>query len=219
MKKRNWVGLVSILATIPVLTASGIERDARSIESFCLEGAAYDHSDDYGITITDVRPVAQSGGTWAVVSAIGAGELSQSSGPTFDRLHLELGVKYYATPMTSVAVLGGYTWYDSDDGFEIGSFTLSARQFLVSPEAPLSPYVRLNGSLDFVEPSLQSPARTTASYKMTVFEVLAGCELRMQEKMAFVLEGGVSESESLNSDGRGIADGWLLKIAMQYDWF
>jgi hypothetical protein len=54
---------------------------------------------------------------------------------------------------------------------------------------------------------------------MSVFELLAGCELRMQEKLAFVFEGGVSESESLDSDGRGIADGWLLRIAMQYDWY
>ncbi len=219
MNLRHAFIVTSLLASVPLLTVSGLDRDALSIESLRLDVAAYDRCDDIGLAITDETPITGSGGTWAVVSELGAGRLSQSSGPSFDSLHLKLGVKHYLTSVTSIALLGGYAWYDSDDDFEIGSITLAARQFLTSPFAGLAPYVRVNGSLQFVEPSLSSPARTTESYRMTVFEALAGCEFRMQEKLAFVFEGGVSESESLDSDGRGIADGWLLRIAMQYDWY
>lgn len=219
MKRRNVFLVASVLVPMAFLTATGLERDALSIEALRLDSAAYKHSDDIGLAITDVTPVAGSGGTWAVASEIGAGRLSQSSGPSFDRLHLKLGVQHHLTTVTSIALLGGYAWYDGDDSFEIGSITLAARQFLTSPYAGVAPYVRINGSLQFVEPSLQSPARTTESYRMTVVEALAGCEFRMQEKLAFVFEGGVSESESLDSDGTGFADGWLFRIAMQYDWF
>ncbi len=219
MNSRNAILITSLLVSVPVLTANALDRDALSIEALRLDVAAYDHSDDIGLAITDESPVAGSGGTWTVVSELGAGQLSQSDGPSFDRLHLKIGVKHYLTTVTSIALLGGYTWYDDDDDFEIGEITLAARQFLASPYAGVAPYVRLNGSLQFVDPSLQSPARTTESYGMSVIEALAGCEFRMKENLAFVFEGGVSESESLANDGRGIADGWLLRIAMQYDWF
>lgn len=219
MKLLNVFLTASLLVPVSLLTATGLERDALSIEALRLDGAAYDHSDEYGVTITAATPVDGSGGNWAVVSELGAGRLSQSSAPSFDRLHLKLGVKRYLASVTSIALLGGYTWYQGDDDFEIAELTLDARQFLFSTEAPVSPYVRVTGSLQFVEPSLQSPARTTESFRMTVVEALLGCEFRMQDKLAFVFEGGVSESESLDSDGRGIADGWLLRIAMQYDWF
>lgn len=219
MNARYAIVVTSLLVSVPILTASALDRDALSIEALRLDVATYDHADEIGLALTDESPVAGSGGTWAVVSELGAGRLSQSVGPSFDRLHLKLGVKRYLTSATSIALMGGYTWYDDDDDFEIGAITLAARQFLSSPYAGVAPYVRVNGSLQFVEPSLQSPARTTASYRMSVIEVLAGCEFRMQENLAFVLEGGASESESLDDDGRGIADGWLLRIAMQYDWF
>ncbi len=219
MNTRNAILVSSLLVSVPILTATALDRDALSIEALRLDTAAYDHADDIGLAITDESPVAGSGGTWGVVSELGAGRLSQSAGPSFDRIHLKIGIKHYLTSVTSIALLGGYTWYDNDDDFEIGAITLAARQFLASPYAGVAPYVRVNGSLQFVEPSLQSPARTTESYRMSVIEVLAGCEFRMQEKLAFVFEGGVSESESLDDDGRGIADGWLLRIAMQYDWF
>jgi len=219
MNLRHAFVATSLLVSIPLLTATGLEREALSIEALRLDVAAYKHSDDIGLAITDVTPVEGSGGTWAVASEIGAGRLSQSSGPSFDRLHLKLGVQRHLTSVTSVALLGGYAWYDGDDSFEIGSITLAARQLLTSPYAAVAPYVLLNGSLQFVDPSLSSPARTTESYRMSVVEALAGCEFRMQEKLAFVFEGGVSESESLDSDGNGFADGWLFRIAMQYDWF
>jgi len=219
MNTRYAILVTSLIVSIPTLRASAIERDALSIEALRLDVASYDHADDIGLAIADESPVAGSGGTWAVVSELGAGQLSQSSGPSFDRLHLKIGVKHYLTTVTSIALLGGYTWYDDDDDFDIGAITLAARQFLTSPYACVVPYVRLNGSLQFVDPSLQSPARTTASYRMYVIEALAGCEFRMLDNLAFVFEGGVSESESLDDDGRGLADGWLLRIAMQYDWF
>jgi hypothetical protein len=219
MNTRNAIFVTALIVAAPILTASAIERDALSIEALRLDVAAYDHADDIGLAIADESPVAGSGGTWTVVSELGAGQLSQSVGPSFDRLHLKIGVKHYLTTVTSIALLGGYTWYDDDDDFEIGSITLAARQFLASPYAGISPYVRASGSLQFVDPSLQSPARTTESYRMSVIEALAGCEFRMLENLAFVFEGGISESESLDNDGRGIADGWILRIAMQYDWF
>jgi len=219
MNLRHAFLATTLIAAVPLSPATGIDRDALSIEALRFDAAAYDRADDIGLAITSEAPVAETGGTWTVVSELGAGRLSQSVGPTFDRLHLKIGVKHYLTPVTSIALLGGYAWYRDDDSFEIGTLTLAARQFLSSPDAAVAPYVRVNGSLQFVEPSLQSPARSTESYRMTVFEALAGCEFRMREKLAFVFEGGVSESESLDSNGTGIADGWLLRIAMQYDWF
>lgn len=219
MAMRNLLMTAITLVSMFGINASGIERDALSIETLRFDAANYDHNDDFGVAISDVSPIAGSGGEWAVVSEIGAGQLSQSSGPSFDRLHLKIGVRHYFSEISSAMVQGGYAWYDANDAFGVGMVGLTARQYLLAPAEPIAPYIRATASLQFVDGSWQSPARTSSSYRMLVIEAFAGCELRMQNNLAFVLEGGVSESESLDRDGRGIADGWLLRIGMQYDWF
>lgn len=219
MKMYTKVFTATLMVLIPCINAEAIDREADSIEAFRVDWASYAHTEDFGLAITAESPVANSGGMWAVISELGGGQLSQSEGPSFDRLHLKLGLKRYLTDLTSLALSGGYAWYDGDDSFNIGQLTLSARQFLISTRAPVAPYVRVNGSLQFVDPSLASPARQTDSYDMSVIEALAGCEVRMPEGLAFVFETGLSESTSLSSSGTGFADGWLLRFAMQYDWF
>ncbi len=199
--------------------ASALERGASSIEALRFDGASYRHTRYMGGVISADVPVANTSGAWAIVAEIGAGRLSQTSGPSFDRLQVQLGARRYLGALTSLALTGGYAWYDADDDFEVGMVTLSGRQFLVSPQSPVAPYLRVNGSLQYVDPSLASPARRTSSYRMAVVEVLAGCEFRMKEGLAFVIEAGGSESEALGSGGTGFADGGLVRIAMQYDWF
>ncbi len=201
---------------VPVLA---LERGAQSIEAVRIEGASYRRCEDMGLTISTDRVVDNTAGAWAVIAEIGGGRLSQKAGPSFDRLQLGLGVKRHLGLMTSFSLLGGYRWYQGDDRFEVGAVSFSGRQFLVPPVYAVAPYIRLNGELQFVDPSLSSPGRQTGSYRMVVLEALAGCEFRMREGLAFIFEAGVSDSETLSGGGTAYADGFLLQFAMQYDWF
>jgi len=158
-------------------------------------------------------------GKWSVLAELGAGELSASRDESFDQLSLALGVRHYLSDLTSVSLLGNYAWYDGNDEFKIGSVLLSARQNLRYTEEPIVPYVRITGGLQFVDPSWGSPARQSDSYDQFLLELLAGCEFRMNRELAFVFEAGLSESEALDNGGPDLSDGWLVRLAMQYDGF
>ena len=208
--KLSDVGIICLALALTACAALAIDRDANMIDAIRIEGASYDHADYGGINITGETLVDDTGGQWAIVAGISAGRLSIDAGGDFDAMALALGAKYYFTPLTSLAILGSYTWYDAVGDFEVGAATASIKQRLRSPTRPLSPFLRLDTSVQFVD--------QLNSYNVLVLTATAGCDFMMNDSMAIVFEGGISESEKLDDEGFDRADGWLLSVAMQYYW-
>jgi hypothetical protein len=209
MKLSN-VGIVFLTLALTAGTAVAIDRNASMIDAVRIEGASYDHADYGGINITGETRVDDTGGQWAIVAGVSAGSLSLDAGSDFDALALTLGAKYYFTQLTSLAILGNYTWYDASGDFEVGTATASVKHRLLPATEPISPFIRIDTSIQFVD--------QLNSYDVLVLVATAGCDFMMTDSMAIVFEGGISESEGLDDNGFDRADGWLASVAMQYYW-
>lgn len=200
-----------ILATmLTTVAAVAIDRDANMIDALRLNYASFDDSEYFGVHITGENTVKDTNGKWAILAGISGGRLSFEDGPDFDSIGLELGVKYYLQELTSISLLGGYTWSDGDIvDFETGSLTARIKHRFTSAYNPVSPYVKGEIAGLFIDAIEDSDA--------VVFRAMAGCDFAMSPDFAFVFEGGISESENMD-DGPDPEDGWLLTIAMQYYW-
>jgi len=202
--------VASLLAVVlAASTALAIDRDARMIDAARIEGASYDDSDYAAFRVTGETEVENTAGQWAILAGVAVGSLSLDEGPDFDVVTLELGAKRYITPLTSFALIGSYGWNDGPGDFEVGMATLSIKQRFQDADQPLSPFVRLDTSMQFVD--------QLESYDVLVIAATIGCDFMLGDNWALVLEGGVSESEEFD-DGVDRADGWIMGVAMQYYW-
>jgi len=186
-----------------------IDRNAGMIDSAKIEGASYDDSDYVALHITGEVAVEHTGGRWAVLAGLAGGSLSLDGGGDLDILTVDLGVKHYISPVTSLTLLGSYTWHDGNADFEVGTATVSVKQRLQPATAPISPFVRLSTAVQFVD--------QLESYDVLVLAATAGCDFMMSRDMAVVFEGGISESEEFD-DGIDRADGWIMNVALRYYW-
>jgi hypothetical protein len=187
----------------------GIDRDANMIDAIWLDATTYDLYDSWGVRVTGENVVRDTGGEWAIITGIGGGQFDYDSGSDFDAISVSLGVKRYLFQNTSLALFGSYTWNDADVDYEVGAVTASLKQRLLSASNALSPFVRIDSTVQFVD--------TDDSYKLLVVSAIAGCDFMMTDSMAIVFEGGTSTSEDLD-DGVEKDDGWLFSVAMQYYW-
>ncbi len=198
--------LITLLAAS---SAYAIDRNADMIDAFKVDGASYRNSDYVGLRITGENKVADSSEQWALLAALAVGQLSLDAGPEMDAIEVGIGLKYYLTSLTSISGMGHYTWLEDVLDFEVGAFDLSLKQRLISASRPISPYFKVGTGIQFVDEG--------DSYKVLVLSVSAGCDVMMNESMAFVFEAGISESEDLDK-GSDREDGFHLGIAMQYYW-
>jgi hypothetical protein len=199
--------LAALFAT-PVAVA--IDRDANMIDTVWIDGTSFSDSESYGIRVSGETSVKDTGGEWALLAAISRGVLTPDGMGDFDSTSLALGVKHYLFSPTSISLLGSYTWHDGSSDFDIASIKASFKQRLLPATDPISPYLRGEASVQFVD-------EDDSSYEVLVLSAIAGCDFMMTDTMAVVFEGGISESEDID-DGSDREDGWLVSIGMQYYW-
>jgi hypothetical protein len=212
MKKHLITTLLSAVVLFSAPAAHAIDRGASMIDALWFQGASYDRADYAGIRITGETQVEGTGGEWAILAGITAGELSLDAGDTYDSIGISLGVQHYLSSLTTIAILGSYTWNNSDTDLSLNTGAASAwlKQRLLSPEKPISPFIRIEASLQAID--------SADSDNALVVRTTAGCDFMMGDDMAIVFEGGLSESDSLSTGGFGREDGWILNIAMQFYW-
>lgn len=210
------VSLLCVLAT--VISLHAITDPVESVESLGFQYGNYRYHDYAGIYIDSATPVHNNQNIF-LLAEIAGGRVTQSRRDDFNHLGLELGLKYQMLPVSSIAILGSYDWFLGSPDYGISAAHIRLRQGLVPHDSPVIPFLRANGSIQFVSPSRQSPARQAASYRMLVLEALAGVEVRMRQDFRWVFEGGRSQSKAINNDGPDIANGWIARVAMRYDWF
>lgn len=218
-KRSGQLGLALLLLCSGGLHAGALERRADSIEAVRFDAATYRHHRYYGVSIRADVAIPKTSRKWGMLYEIGTGTLLQDDASSMSRFHLLIGVSLRPTEVSKLSLQGGYAWHFDNDRFGIGKTVASAKHYLRSPSAPVLPYIQINGKVQFIEPTLASPARQEESYRLTVIEALAGCEFRMNRDLAFVFEGGRSTSDTYRSTGKDLADGWIMRVAMQYDWF
>jgi hypothetical protein len=204
----------TLLASATLLVGSSafaIDRGARMIDAVRIEGASYNGADYIGARITGETEIQNSGGQWAILAGVSGGTLSLDDDGDFDSFGVSLGVKYYVTELTSISGAGNYTWNNADEDFTQGGAIASFKQRLLAPTHAISPYVRLDTSLQFVD-------QVDESYNVLAVAAITGCDFVMNDTLAFVFEGGVSQSDTVSGDGIARQDGWSLSFAMKYYW-
>jgi hypothetical protein len=207
--RMNQLASLVIALVLTTSYAIAIDRNASMVDTVRIDATSYDHADSVLVRVTGETAVEDTGGMWAILAGIGAGSFDPKNNGDYDTLAIELGVRNYLTRLTSISILGGYTWLDGPTDLEVGTITLSAKQRLQAPSEPVSPFIRLNASLQFVD--------DVDSYDVLVLSASAGCDFAMSKDMALVFEGGISESEDID-DGTDRADGWQASVAMRYYW-
>lgn len=203
----------TILLSVIISTGNlfAIDRDANMIDTARLDYNNFDHSDYFGLHITGENAVQDTDGKWAILAGVDGGKLSLDESPDFDVIGGEIGVKYYLKTLTSIAILGSYTWSNGDTfDYETPAITARIKQRFSQPDNSVSPYVKGEIEEQFVDSDLDN-------YNVAVFRAMLGCDFKMAEGYAFVFEGGISESDNLDN-GADPEDGFLMTVAMQYDW-
>ena len=187
-----------------------IDRDSKMIDTAWFDGTSYDNYSYYGLRITGENTVEGTDGKWALLASVMGGSFSPDFGSDSLALGGKLGIKYYAMPLTGIALLGGYTWNDSDDyNYDIGEFTLRLKQRFIDAAEPISPYIKLEAGLQFAD--------LVDSDNIAVYRAFVGCDFAMSDTMDFVFEGGYAGSDNLD-DGIDTEDGWNFRFGMQYHW-
>jgi len=211
-------GIVASLLTT-LLCGTTLAASVTSIESVDFEYAHYRDHATIGGAIQTIVPVYRADQRIFLVAGLRGGKLDQDQGQDYDRIGFELGLQYRLTPITHITLAASHDWFTGVSDYTSGAAHIRLRQALDDAQAPVVPFVRLNGSLHFLDPEIESPARQARSYNLLVVEALVGLEVRMRKDFRWVFEGGRSQSQALDNAGPDLADGWLGRIAMQYDWF
>ncbi|MBT3192192.1 MAG: hypothetical protein HN341_06520, partial [Verrucomicrobia bacterium] len=110
MRTKRLAIMLSSAMLFAVATTQAIDREASMIDTLWFQGASYDHSDYAGLRLTGETQIQDCGGEWAILAGIAAGELSMDEGETYDSFGLSLGIQYYVSSLSTLAVIGSYTW-------------------------------------------------------------------------------------------------------------
>ena len=216
VNRATWYLLVFAAATIsrPLQAAS-----RESIESIGFDYANYRNYASIGGSIKTEVPVYQAEQRIFFMAGLSGANIRQKRGASYDNIGLELGLKYHLFPVTSIAVVGSHDWFSGEPNYTTAAAHVRLRQAFQPDDAPVVPFVRANGILQFIDPVRESPARQDRSYRLLVFEAIGGVEVRIRKDFRWIVEGGRSQSKAVNNAGPDLADGWIGRIAMQYDWF
>ncbi len=218
MKSTPRITAAALALLIPI-GAQALSPDLTSRESVNFHYANYDDFTLMSGSIRTESPLYRSGGLWSFTAELRGGRLSQDIGPSFDRIGGELGLKLHASPVTDLYGSVGYDRFLGSPDYDATSLTLGARQCFLPTDSPIVPFIRANWTTQFIDPTLESPARQTKDYRLSVIELMGGLEVRTQKTLRWAFEGGRSQSKAVNNAGPDLADGWLIRIAMIYDWF
>lgn len=219
MQNRYKRTVALFLLTSTVISSYALTGPKDSIESIGFAYGNYRNHNYAGGFIDVAKHVHRGDQKWFLLAELAGGRITQRRGASYDHLGVELGLEYRAFPVTSIAVAGSHDWYIGSPDYRISAAHVRLRQSLLPHDAPVLPFVRLNGIIQFLDPVRESPAQQDASYRLLVVEALGGVEVRMRKDFRWVIEGGRSQSKAINNAGPDLADGWIARIAMRYDWF
>ena len=204
------------LAALAGSNAYAIDRGARMIDWIGGDAEFLDDAETIAATLWGETRFAVPQEIWAFLIGAGAGELSPDAADDAGFWNVGLGLKFYAAPVTSVALIGRYAEYDYDDNRDVQSGELVLRHRLIPAEEAISPYVfagagvRFSDDLEGGEDNADSEAEPFATLG-------GGADFMMNDEMAMVFEGAYTGIDE-QSGGYESDNGWRVGLYMKYYW-
>ncbi len=199
-------------------TASAIDGGAATIDTLGVEGTSFNHAGSVAGTFGTEVAVTVPTDDWAIL----AGVSYRSADPDWSNEKLEgwggdLGIKYYFTRLTSLALLGGMEQYDALASKNVTTASLAFKQRLLPARAGVSPFVDAGFGLRFPDYVPTDPAdHSNHDY---VIKLGAGCDFMFTDTLALMF--GVNYNtilESLNLSNMSKNDGWTGTLAIVGYW-
>lgn len=199
--------VLSLMAT----GASAIDRGATMVDRISLDVASLDDADSVGASIWGEYCLAAENENLALLAGGGYSEISPDHFSNIEAWMLGIGFKYYLHPLTSLSLVGSYTWWDSEKDVKAGTALLKQR--LVSAAENVSPFV--TASVTARERSTFSDPGTENSFSETIFTVGGGFDFMLREDMAFAFEASYADADKSPNEEEDL-DGWLGSFSMIY---
>lgn len=216
MKRARRVLAVITMVGGAAAGACAIDRDADSIDSLFLKGAAYEDTDALGVQAQTEIALATEREAWAILAGIGYVNLSPKNGSGTHEWSITLGIRFYPAELTALSLTGHHTESTRRDGFEANGVTVAVRQRFLSANEVLSPFALLRATLEDAE--VRSPPNFRHSFTHLVLTAELGCDFMMRDDLALSLAVGYSESEDLPGSWDSRADGWITSAGLVYYW-
>lgn len=199
-----------------VLSADAIDRDAASIDSLVVKGAAYEEVDALAVQAHTEIALATEREAWALLAGIGYTDISPQKGQEADRWWIALGVRYYPATLTALSLTGHHMEPTRSYGLEANGVSLSVRQRFVSAQEVISPFVVLSATIE--DAKVRSVPDDRHDFTHLVLAAELGCDFMLRSDLALSLTAGYSESEDLPGGLDSLADGWTASAGLVYFW-
>lgn len=207
--------LVAVIWLAAGLAATALERDASMVDSIGVLAMPGEGSDGLSGTLWGETVLFGSEGEWTFLLGGQYGGVNPHEIDDVDFWSAGIGLKWYAFPLTSLAVKGEFGAYDLEGDPEVRTGTVELKQRLAPSDAPVVPSIVASGALRSADDfSLWRDNRIT-DYDDVSSEVVvalgAGLDVAMTADMVIGLQAVYTEAEELY-------DGWLVSAAMTYYW-
>jgi opacity protein-like surface antigen len=199
------------------LTVGAIDRDASMIDTVAFDGFMSDGVDLARLGLSSEIGLATVHRDWSILAALGFGQVSPDAGINGELWFVGLGVKYYVTDLTSVALTGHYESWDEPADIGISGATLALKHRLVPAHEVISPFLTAGASMEEMTVEFRgTPAED--SLTQIGIDVGAGCDFMLSDDMALVLQGGYTLTEKVSGGPDDTDDGWHVFAGMAYYW-
>lgn len=213
------IKLMTLMILSTAIQTYAIDGPITSVESIRLDIANYSDFESIGGSLHAAIPVYRGNKKIMMLASLRGAEIDRDHGSSFDNIGFELGLQYVLSSFSKIDVAGSYDWFSGTGNYSASTIHVRYKQNFLPVNNPVVPFVKITANSQFLEPSFSSPARQDDSYTLLILEAFAGVHIAIREDFRWVIEGGRSQSQAVNNDGPDLADGWLGRIAMQYDWF
>ncbi len=217
MKKCSLIALVMagfILAT----TALAIDRNADMIDSIKYMTSSYDQGDTHDLALSGETALADAGQNWSFLVEGQKGILALDSGDDYDSWALGLGLKFYLTKITSLALIASYGEIDFQEGAETRTGTARLKQRFLPSTEDISPFVAGSAAIQEIDAPEGFLSSDGDVYSELILKCGIGCDFMLDETTAIVIEAYLAQSEATSSDISDSSDGWTAEAGMSFYW-
>jgi hypothetical protein len=216
---RSSVILACVMAVICFVgSAYAIEGGASVVDTLSVEAASFDHVGTVGGILESEVAVKVPSEDWSII----AGVNFKSVDPDWETSRSEgwggeLGVKYYFTRLTSLALVGSLEEYDYMGYTDVVAGTLSFKQRFAGARSGVSPCVNLALGVRHPDYDLGNGPTDTSSLDY-IMRVGAGCDFMISDTLAMVFDVeycGILESLSRLNDRN---DGLIGRVSFTAYW-
>ena len=213
MRKSLILGTVAVWMAAGLTMAVAADRDASMIDSIGF--LAMPDGGAFSATLWGETVLYGSDGSWTFLLGGQYGNVNPHELDDETFWSAGIGLKWYAFPVTSLALKAEYGAYDLADNPNVLMGSAELKQRLAPAAATLSPYIVGSAGIRSAEEfSLARDGRIEQFDDVSAELVVSfggGVDVAMTEDMVIKLQAVYTESEEL-------FDGWLASAAMTYYW-